>query len=161
MAHPSAQSPPLSPGSAASLRVANQRRVLAELRDRSGLSVSQADLVRRTGLASGTVSTIVRDLAASGIVTTVAGSGRRGTAVRLASGAGLVAGIDLGHHHVAAAVGDMAGSVLAEARRTLDPDHAATDGLKIAKELTDALVREAGAPPKTIRTLGLGLHAAD
>src|SRR5689334_14564357 len=93
MAHPvpmtpsSVQSPPPSPGSAASLRVANQRRVLAELRDRSGESVSQADLVRRTGLASGTVSTIVRDLAASGIVTTVAGSGRRGTAVRLAPGA--------------------------------------------------------------------------
>jgi predicted NBD/HSP70 family sugar kinase len=150
---------PPSPGSAASLRLANQRRVLAELRDRSGESVSQADLVRKTGLASGTVSTIVRDLAAAGIVTTIAGSGRRGTAVRLAHGAGLVAGIDFGHHHVAAAIGDMAGSVLGEARRPLDPHHEATAGLMIAKELIDSLVREAGADPQSIRNIGLGLPA--
>jgi predicted NBD/HSP70 family sugar kinase len=159
MAQSLAPSAPPSPGSAASLRVANQRRVLAELRDRSGGSVSQADLVRLTGLASGTVSTIVRDLAASGIVTTVAGSGRRGTAVRLAPGAGLVVGIDFGHHHVAAAVGDMAGSILAEARQPLDPNHEATDGLTIAKDLMDALVHEAGTDRKAIRNIGLGLPA--
>ncbi len=155
----SAQPARLSPGSATSLRVANQRRVLAELRDRSGESVSQADLVRRTGLASGTVSTIVRDLAASGIVTTVAGSGRRGTAVRLAHGAGLVAGIDFGHHHVAAAVGDMAGSVLAKARRPLDPNHDAIDGLELAKDLLDTLVGEAATDHAAIRNIGLGLPA--
>jgi len=159
MAHSSAPPRLPSPGSAASLRVANQRRVLAELRDRSGESVSQADLVRQTGLASGTVSTIVRDLAAAGIIATVAGSGRRGTAVRLAAGAGLVAGIDFGHHHVAAAVGDMAGSVLAESRRPLDPHHQATEGLAIAKDLIEALVREVGAGPEAIRNVGLGLPA--
>ncbi len=159
MAHSSAPARLPSPGSAASLRVANQRRVLAELRDRSGESVSQADLVRQTGLASGTVSTIVRDLAAAGIIATVAGSGRRGTAVRLAAGAGLVAGIDFGHQHVAAAVGDMAGSVLAESRRPLDPHHQATEGLAIAKDLVDALVRDVGADPAAIRNVGLGLPA--
>lgn len=159
MAHSSAPPRLPSPGSAASLRVANQRRVLAELRDRSGESVSQADLVRQTGLASGTVSTIVRDLAAAGIIATVAGSGRRGTAVRLAAGAGLVAGIDFGHQHVAAAVGDMAGSVLAESRRPLDPHHQATEGLAIAKDLIDALVRDVGADPAAIRNVGLGLPA--
>src|SRR4051794_22526887 len=118
-----------SPGSATALRVANRRRVLAELRDQSGASVSQADLVRLTGLASGTVSSIVRDLATAGIVATVAGSGRRGTAVRLARGAGLVAGIDFGHRHIAVAVGDMAGSVLAEERRPLASTHEAAEGL--------------------------------
>lgn len=159
MAHSSAPPRLPSPGSAASLRVANQRRVLAELRDRSGESVSQADLVRQTGLASGTVSTIVRDLAAAGIIATVAGSGRRGTAVRLAAGAGLVAGIDFGHQHVAAAVGDMAGSVLAESRRPLDPHHQATEGLAIAKDLIDGLVRDVGADPAAIRNVGLGLPA--
>ena len=49
-----------------------------------------------------------------------------------------MAGIDFGHHHVAAAVGDMAGSVLAEARRPMDPSHEASDGLQVAKELIAA-----------------------
>jgi len=148
-----------SPGSATALRVANQRRVLAELRDRSGASVSQADLVRLTGLASGTVSTIVRDLATSGIVATVAGSGRRGTAVRLARGAGLVAGIDFGHQHVAVAVGDMAGSVLAEERRQLAPTHQAAEGIGIARDLLGELLERIDASPSDVRNIGLGLPA--
>lgn len=148
-----------SPGSATSLRVANQRRVLAELRDRSGESVSQADLVRLTGLASGTVSSIVRDLAAAGVVATVAGSGRRGTAVRLAPEAGLVAGIDFGHRHVAVAIGDMSGSVLGEDRRPLAPDHDATEGLGLARELLNSLVRAAGADASAVRNIGVGLPA--
>jgi predicted NBD/HSP70 family sugar kinase len=148
-----------SPGSATALRVANQRRVLAELRDRSGASVSQADLVRLTGLASGTVSTIVRDLATAGIVATVAGSGRRGTAVRLARGAGLVAGIDFGHRHVAVAVGDMAGSVLAEERRPLASTHEAAEGLGIARGLLDDLLRNVDASASDVRNVGLGLPA--
>lgn len=148
-----------SPGSATALRVANQRRVLAELRDRSGASVSQADLVRLTGLASGTVSTIVRDLATAGIVATVAGSGRRGTAVRLARGAGLVAGIDFGHRHVAVAVGDMAGSVLTEERRPLASTHEAAEGLGIARDLLDELLRQVDASPSDVRNIGLGLPA--
>lgn len=148
-----------APGSAGALRVANQRRVLAELRDKSGDSVSQADLVRRTGLSSGTVSTIVRDLAAAGIVATVAGSGRRGTAVRLDTGAGLVAGIDFGHRHVAVAVGDMASSVLAEERRPLEPTHAAADGLALAKTLLSDLLAAIGATEGDVRNIGLGLPA--
>jgi predicted NBD/HSP70 family sugar kinase len=148
-----------SPGSATALRVANQRRVLAELRDRSGESVSQADLVRSTGLASGTVSTIVRDLATAGIVSTVAGSGRRGTAVRLARGAGLVAGVDFGHRHVAVAVGDMSGTVLAEERHPLEPTHAADEGLGVAKGLLSDLLKEAGADPADVRNIGVGLPA--
>src|SRR5690349_21561251 len=89
-----------APGSAASLKVANQRRVLSLLLDRGAEAATQADIARETGLAAGTVSTIVRELAAAEVVTTVAGSGRRGTSVRLARGAGLVAGVDFGHSHV-------------------------------------------------------------
>ena len=150
---------PVSPGSAGALRVANQRRVLAELRDRSGESVSQADLVRRTGLASGTVSTIVRDLAAAGIVATVAGSGRRGTAVRLAPGAGLVGGIDFGHRHVAVAVGDMAGTILAEERRSLETTHSAAAGLGLARDLLTDLLKRVDASDANVRNIGLGLPA--
>ena len=109
-----------SPGSATSLRVANLQRVLAVLLDARGAAVTQAELTRTTGLAAGTVSSIVRELAAAAVVDTVAGSGRRGTTVRLARGAGLVAGVDFGHSHVMVAVGDMAGQILAEARRPIE-----------------------------------------
>src|ERR1700741_4235255 len=94
-----------APGSAAPLRIATQRRVLAVLLERGTEEATQADITRETGLAAGTVSTIVRELAAAGVVSTVAGSGRRGTTVLLARGAGLVAGGDFGHSHASGAIG--------------------------------------------------------
>src|SRR5690242_2049230 len=90
-----------SPGSATALRLANQRRVLSVLLAGGSRTLTQSDLSRATGLASGTVSSIVRELAAHHIVTTVPGSGRRGTTVRVGPGAGLAAGIDFGHTHLA------------------------------------------------------------
>ncbi|WP_141006280.1 helix-turn-helix transcriptional regulator [Nocardioides humi] len=80
----------LAPGSTASLRAANQRRVLDALRastDGDAATVfTQAELARVTGLARATVSNIVRDLGQAGLVETEAGSGRRGSAVRLSPG---------------------------------------------------------------------------
>lgn len=156
-----------SPGSASSLRSANQQRVVDVLR--LGDHVTQAGLARRTGLAPATVSSIVRDLLAARLVTTEPGSGRRGGAVRLAPGAGLVAGIDFGHSHVAVAVGDLTGTVLAEQRMHLDPGHAHSTGLDTAARLLDEVTGQVAAagdthgtaatPPGTIRTVGLGLPA--
>lgn len=151
--------PRSSPGSATSLRVANQRRVLAVLLDRGDRTASQADLARETGLAAGTVSTIVRELAEAGVVSTVAGSGRRGTTVQLARGAGLVAGVDVGHSHVAVAVGEMSGRVLAEARRPLAADHPAAEGLALARALLDQVLHAADATDADLRNVGLGLPA--
>ena len=104
--------PRAAPGSTAALRAANQRRVLGVLL-RAG-TATQAEIARETGLATGTVSSIVRELAAAEILSTVAGSGRRGTTVQLAKGAGLVGAVDFGHSHVAVALGDMGGQVLGE-----------------------------------------------
>ena len=67
-----------APGSTASLRTANQRRVLAVLRgrplehpeaslDHDADSFTQAELARATGLAPATISNIVRDLGAAGL----------------------------------------------------------------------------------------------
>ena len=148
-----------SPGSATSLRVANQRRVLAVLLGRGDRAASQADLARETGLAAGTVSTIVRDLAEARVVSTVAGAGRRGTTVQLARGAGLVAAVDVGHSHVAVAVGEMSGRVLAEARRPLASDHHATEGLALARALLDEVLRAADASDADLRNVGMGLPA--
>ena len=148
-----------APGSASSLRIANQRRVLAVLLDRGTQAATQADIARETALAAGTVSTIVRDLAATGIVTTVAGSGRRGTTVRLARGAGLVAGIDFGHSHVSVAVSEMNGQVLAEDRRPLAPNHSHVEGLAAADAILDSLLTLVGARRNDLRNIGMGLPA--
>jgi predicted NBD/HSP70 family sugar kinase len=147
-----------APGSATSLRIANQRRVLATLLVQ-GRTLTQTDLTRETGLAAGTVSSIVRELAALGIVATVPGSGRRGTTVRLGRGAGLVAGIDFGHRHLAVVLGDMSGEVIGETRERIDASLTHEVGLERAGDLLDGLLRECGASRSEIRTIGMGLPA--
>jgi len=151
-----------APGSTASLRTANQHRVLAVLRG-GGVTYpadptaahTQAELARLTGLAPATVSNIVRELAASGLVDTVPGSGRRGSAVRLAETAGIVAGIDFGHAHVAVAVGDLTGRVLAEERLPLAEPLRHEEALGRAAAILDRLLEGRGP----LRHAGLGLPA--
>ena len=159
MAAESAGTVRTSPGSATSLRVANQRRVLAVLLDRGGAAPTQADIARETGLAAGTVSTIVRELAAAHGVTTGAGAGRRGTTVQLARGAGVVAGVDFGHSHVAVAIADMSGQVLAEERQPLPPGHTHTEGLVRAPKMLEELLGRLGADRSEVRNIGMGLPA--
>jgi predicted NBD/HSP70 family sugar kinase len=152
-----------SPGSTASLRTANQHRVLEVLRDGVALAepdrddqdgFTQAELARATGLAPATVSSIVRELAGAGLVDTEAGSGRRGSSVRLARDAGVVAGVDFGHSHVAVAVGDLAGRILAEERREL-----ITKDNGEALEVAASLLRAMSAGRGSLRHVGLGLPA--
>ena len=141
------------PGSTTSLRAANEQRVLDVLR--GGPEVfTQAELARATGLAPATVSNIVRMLAARGIVESEPGSGRRGAAVRLSPRAGVVAGVDFGHSHVAVAVGDLSGRVIDERRRRvgeLGHDEALAGAREMLGELLEPGVR--------LRTVGLGLPA--
>jgi predicted NBD/HSP70 family sugar kinase len=146
-----------SPGSTASLRSANQQRVVDVLR--SGEQVTQADLARQTGLAPATVSSIVRDLASAGLVTTEPGSGRRGTTVTLAPSAGVVAGVDFGHSHVAVAVGDLTGTLLAERRTSLDSGHSSRAGLDAAAALLQEVLADAGVDFASLRSVGMGLPA--
>jgi predicted NBD/HSP70 family sugar kinase len=148
-----------APGSATSLRVANQRRVLALLLERGVATATQADIARETGLAAGTVSTIVRELAAAQVVDTVAGAGRRGTTVQLARGAGLVAGVDFGHSHVGVAISEMSGQVLSEEQQPLSHGHTHTEGLGAARAMLDRQLAEIGAVPDDLRNIGMGLPA--
>ncbi|MEA2484292.1 MAG: hypothetical protein QOC55_2239 [Thermoleophilaceae bacterium] len=155
-----------APGSTASLGTANRHRVLDALRRQGvesalprGRVLTQADLARITGLAPATVSNIVREFAAAGLVTTEPGSGRRGTSVRLSPGAGLVAGVDFGHSHVAVAVGDLTGEVLTETWRDLDPSHAYDEGLRQAALMLDGCLAMLGFDRSALRTVGLGLPA--
>jgi predicted NBD/HSP70 family sugar kinase len=153
-----------APGSTASLRTANQLRVVDVLRGRAGSlpvdgsPVTQAELARVTGLAPATVSNIVRDLAAAGVVDTEPGSGRRGTTVRLARSAGLVAGLDFGHSHVSVALGDLGGTLLAERREPLDAGHPHDAGLASARKML-AELHAHHAAGEEVRAIGLGLPA--
>lgn len=150
-----------TPGSPASLRSANQARVIALLRE-GAATWSQADLARAAGLAPATVSTIVRELAEHGLVDVEPGRGRRGAVVRLAGGAGAVLGVDVGHRHVSVAVGDLRGEVLREVRRPIVGGEDHRQVLALVRELMTELmtgleVDGAGAPP--LRAAALGLPA--
>ena len=147
-----------APGSTASLRAANQRRVVQLLQRGPGSGpVSQAEIARETRLAPATVSNIVRDLVAAGMLQTTLGAGRRGTTVRIARSAGLVAGVDFGHRHVRVAVGDLGGEVLAVDREPVDADHLHSEGLTLAAGLLDRLLASLDAGRDEVATIGLGL----
>jgi predicted NBD/HSP70 family sugar kinase len=148
-----------APGSATSLRLANQRRVLSVLLAHGGKPLTQTELTRETGLAAGTVSSIVRELAAKDVVSTVPGSGRRGTTVRLGRGAGLAAGIDFGHRHLAVVLGEVSGEVIGESREGIDTSLTHEVGLQRAGELLDSLLESHGASRSDVRTIGMGLPA--
>ncbi|HET7431825.1 MAG TPA: ROK family transcriptional regulator [Nocardioides sp.] len=148
-----------APGSTAALRTANQQRVLEVLRAAPSGStdevLTQAELARVTGLAPATVSNIVRELSSHGLVETEPGSGRRGTSVRLARDAGLVGGVDFGHSHLAVALGDLGGRIVAEDRRRLDESLGYAAGLDLAEEMLAELTPEGGR----VLRVGLGLPA--
>jgi len=133
--------------------------VIAALQSESGWQVSQAEIARTTQLAPATVSNIVRDLAKAGLVDTVLGSGRRGTAVSISRRAGLVVGVDFGHRHVRVALGDLAGSVLAEAAQPISPDHPHEDGLDAVEGMLDELLTAIDGARDEVVTMGLGLPA--
>lgn len=149
----SSPSVPRAPGSPSSLRTANRRRVLDLLRGPHPFT--QAELARLSGLAPATVSNIVRDLGSVGLVEVLPGSGRRGSAVRLAATAGYVVGIDFGHTHVSVALGDLLGNPLREERRTLSGDLPHRQALGTADELLRAMLAEEPARPVHHAVLGL------
>lgn len=149
-----------APGSTASLRAANQRRVIDALREATANApISQADIARTTHLAPATVSNIVRELAGVGLVETTGGAGRRGTEVRISRRAGLVAAVDFGHRHLRMAVGDLGGTVLAEDRLPLAPDHEHEVGLAMAETMLCGLLDSIAAGSADLLSVGMGLPA--
>lgn len=152
---------PPRPTSTSGLRAANTDRVIDALRgagaERS--TVTQASLARATGLAPATVSSIVAELSAAGVLETEPGSGRRGTVVRFAAMSSVVVSLDFGHSHVAVGVGDLAGSVLAQRRVSLEPEHHHAVGLDRADALMDEALAELGRERSAVAALSLGLPA--
>ena len=87
--------------------------------------ISRADIAKLTGLSKQTVSEVVQDLITDGWLRLSGRTdGRRGRSAityELNARAGLVAAIDLGGSKVAAAIGDLAGAVVAETVAATDP----------------------------------------
>lgn len=146
-----------TPGSQASLREANQRRVLRAVRIAG--SLTQAEIARSTGLSAATVSNIVRELNEIGAVavTPTSSGGRRARSVALARSAGVAVGIDFGHSHLRVAVCDLAHKVLAERVIPMDVDASATHGLSQAQQLVDDLLVQARFERQAVVGVGLGL----
>lgn len=140
-------------------RASNPQRVLNALLGSDGEALTYAQVADASGLAVGTVTTILREYADAGLVDTVPGAGRRGATVRIGRGAGLVAGVDFGHHHLAVALADMSGTIVAEkwARVEVDQEHEAN--FARAADLIEELISDAGAQRAALRTVGLGLPA--
>lgn len=145
-----------SPGSTASLRAANQRRVVKALRVRRELS--QAEIARTTELAPATVSNIVKELSAAGFLEFERGSGRRGATIKIARTAGLVAGVDFGHSHLQVALGDLSGKLIGKMSRPLDNDNSDV-GLDRANQLLDELLAAHLSKRSSLRAVGMGLPA--
>lgn len=149
-----------TPGSQASLRAANQRRVVRAVRD--GQPLTQAAIARSTGLSPATVSNIVRELTEQGILTTGPGTaggagGRRGREVALSSRAGLLLAMDFGHTHLRVVIGDLAHQVLAEEAIPLDVDASAQEGLSAAERIADGMLAGLDAGRSGVLGLGVGL----
>ena len=132
------------------------RSVLADL-IREGAPITRADLTRLSGLSRSAVAAGVQHLIDDGLVQeAVAPSGRRGrpaTVLRPQAPSGALVGIDFGHAHVAVAVADGHGTVLAERRVPMDVDSHCLPALDAAVELVGEQLDAAGAEAAAVRAV--------
>lgn len=121
--------------------------------------ISRADIAKLTGLSKQTVSEVVQDLIGDGWLRRSGRTdGRRGRSAityELNAGAGLAAAIDLGGTKIAAAIGDLAGTIIAETVVATDPR-----GSVHLVDQFDAVLRdlaaEAGVAVSEFRLIVLG-----
>ena len=129
--------------------------------------VTRADLGLVTGLSRSAIAEGVQDLLDDQLVAeSVLPAGGRGTGrgrpsalLVPAPGGGVVAGIDFGHAHVAAAVADTTGTVLAEKRTPVDVDNQPEAALDAAAGMIARLVAENGLSVDDVRTVAAGVPA--
>ena len=146
-------------GSQTSLREANRARILDTI-NRLG-AMTQVELAELTGLSPATVSIIVSELVAAGIVTTsqVTRSGRRATQVAISRSLGLVAGILFSSRSLRLVLCDPDGTVVAEQRMPLPPDHRSDIGMDRAAQLVADMLESSGVTGDQLRGAGLGICA--
>ncbi|MBJ2119568.1 ROK family transcriptional regulator [Arthrobacter sp. MSA 4-2] len=153
--HPGALLP--RPGSQSALREQNQQRIIRALVN--GGPQTQAELARQTGLSTATVSNIVKVMAGSGIVTTVptTSSGRRALSVILNDNGSVAAGIDIGRRHVRVVLAGLDYRILREQAAALPLGHSAAEGLRVAADLLDTVLSQAGISRSAVLGAGIGI----
>jgi predicted NBD/HSP70 family sugar kinase len=142
------------------LRELSRSLVLRELSDAG--PQTQASLVRATGLSRATVASIIDELRSDGRVGISTGGksigrGRPPALVHLATDTHMVVGVDFGHAHLAVAIADLSGTILAERREPMDVHHAAEESLDRAAALIAELIVEAAAQGITDRPVMVGV----
>ncbi|MCP2324748.1 putative NBD/HSP70 family sugar kinase [Hamadaea flava] len=140
------------------------RRVANVLRSRGPRT--RAELIGLTGLSRPTVSAALADLTSAGLLTEEAAQtgpagGRPATVFRLARGAGLAVGVDIGRRHVRVAVADLGHHVLVDypAVLDLDADDYPESALDAAARQVDAALDAVGADRSEVVGVGLGIFA--
>ena len=131
--------------------------MLAALQRRGPLT--QVALAAQTGLTEASISLLVRDLSATGVlaVSRTVLRGRTSNLVSLTRSVGVVAGIDLGHRHIAVAVADFARSVLAEEWVELDRERPRGETVERTVYLLQQVIERAGVADGDLAAIGLGV----
>lgn len=123
-------------------------------------AITQADLARATGLAASTVSALVHELARAGDLTVEHRDGARSTRlVRLATPPGVVVGLDHGRLHLAAAVADLDGEILADARIRIPEGMTAAESVAALDELLTRVLAGVDRQRSDVRRGALALPA--
>ncbi|MCI6583638.1 MAG: ROK family transcriptional regulator [Mobiluncus porci] len=131
------------PGSPSSLRMANQKRVLAAIIDAGG--ISQAEISRRTGLAPATVSNIVRELTDVGILRLAeAASGRRGNTIAFAPDIGYAMGVSIEREQVRVGIVTLDHTIVDTQILPMARGFSAEEGQEKAVDLFDAMMAQRG-----------------
>ncbi len=131
--------------------------MLTALRARGALS--QAELARCTGLAASTVSALVHDLLESGELSQERAGDRGARVLRLSTPPGVVVGLDHGRRHLAVAVADLAGEIIADERMRIAEAMSAADSLVELRELVVRVLSTAGKTAADVHGAALGLPA--
>ncbi|WP_278971620.1 ROK family transcriptional regulator [Mobiluncus mulieris] len=131
------------PGSPSSLRMANQKRVLAAIIDAGG--ISQAEISRRTGLAPATVSNIVRQLIDAGILYLAeTASGRRGNTIAFAPDIGYAMGVSIERELVRVGIVTLDHTIVDSQALQLPPGFSTALGQEKAVEMFDSMMEAHG-----------------
>jgi predicted NBD/HSP70 family sugar kinase len=127
-------------------------------------NLSRADLAQLTGLSRSAVGACVASLVDEGLASEepplpdrTGGPGRPAAVVRLRRADGTVLGLDFGHTHVAAAVADTTGRILAECAGRLDVDGLPQQALDAAARLAEQALAEAGRTMAQVRGIAAGI----
>ena len=127
-------------------------------------NLSRADLAELTGLSRSAVGACVAALVDEGLASEEpplpdrpGGPGRPAAVVRLRRAEGTVLGLDFGHTHIAVAVADTSGQILAECAGRLDVDGQPQQALDAAARLAEEALARCGRTMEQVRGIAAGI----